>query len=148
MGSTYKPDGFHSVTPYLFVKDAAKLIEFMVAAFGATEKDRVSNNDGTVAHSEVKLGDTMIEISEARDKWPALPCALHFYVEDADAVYARALEVGGTSIYEPTDQFYGDREAGITDPCGNMWFISTHKETVAADEMERRTQEWVEGQEK
>jgi len=120
------PEGFHTLTPYLHIKGAAGLIDFLKQAFGAEEVTRMSKMDGTVSHAEVKIGDSMLELSEAHDRWQPMTCAIHLYAEDVDGVYRRALESGAVSLYEPVDQNYGDREAGVKDPCGNVWYIATH----------------------
>ncbi len=130
----YVPKGFHSLTPYLIVKGAGKLLDFCRAAFGAEEKLRVPLPDGTLQHAEVLIGDSIVEMGDAGGQWAPLAAALHLYVPDADAVYQRALAAGATSLYAPMDQPYGDREGGITDPCGNSWYIGTHRATGLAPE--------------
>lgn len=123
-------EGLHTVTPYLVVPGVPRLIDFLKAAFGAEEKFRMARPDGSIMHAEVLVGDSMIEMGEpepAAVMTAAMPTALHYYVPDSDAVYARALEAGATSLYAPVDQFYGDREAGVEDPSGNAWYIATHK---------------------
>lgn len=136
------PDGYHSVTPYLIVKGSDKVFEFTKRAFGAQERFRMDNDDGTIAHAEIQIGDSIVMIAEAGDKWPAMPTGLHLYVEDCDAVYQRAIDSGATSVQEVADQFYGDRSGGVRDVAGNLWWITTHVEDVPADEMERRAAEW------
>ncbi len=134
------PDGYSSVTPYLAVRGANELIAFLEEAFGATARgDIMRAPDGTVGHAELTIGDSLVMVGEA----PGEPAhaMLHLYVEDCDAVYKKALEMGGGSVSEPADQFYGDRTAGVLDPSGNQWYISTHVEDVAPDEMQRRAQE-------
>ena len=125
----YKPEGFHSVNPYLTVKDAAKLLEFLKQAFGAEEIGRYLDPSGHVAHACVKIGDSMVEMSDANEQWPATPCSLHLYVPEVDAVYQRAVKAGGASLREPEDQSYGERSAGVRDLSGNNWFIATRIET-------------------
>jgi PhnB protein len=120
------PDGFHTLTPYLHVNGAASLIDFLKRGFGAEEIDRLSKNDGTIAHAQIKIGDSMLELSDARGRWKPMPCAIHLYVNDADGTYRRALDAGAVSLYEPVNQDYGDREAGVRDPHGNVWYIATH----------------------
>ncbi len=134
------PDGYHSVTPYLVVEGVAKLIEFLKQAFDATEKERMSRPDGTVMHAEVKIGDSVVMMGEAAGEFSPMPSMLHLYVNDADAVYKRAMEAGATSVREPADQFYGDRSAGIKDPCGTTWYIATHQEDVSPEEMAKRAE--------
>jgi PhnB protein len=121
------PEGYHSITPYLQVKGAAKLIEFLRNAFGAEEIFRVPRG-GEIAHAQLKLEDSMIEVADAIGKYQPNPTAISLFVKDADAVYARALKAGATSLYEPTEQDYGDREASVKDPFGNHWYIATHRE--------------------
>ena len=116
----------YRVEPHLPVEGASRLIDFLQHAFGAEETSRHTRPDGSVAHAEVRIGDSVITIGEALEVKPA-PTALHLYVPDADASYARSLRAGATSVQEPADQHYGDREAGVQDPFGNRWYISTHK---------------------
>jgi PhnB protein len=137
--SSYKPRGFHSITPYLVATDARRLIEFMRQAFGAEVVDLTEGQDGRIMHAALQIGDSMVEVSDEKPpQWPALKCALHLYVEDIDAVYGSAIAAGARSISTPTDQFYGDREASIVDPSGNYWHVATRKEEVSIEEMERR----------
>jgi PhnB protein len=132
------PDGYHSVTPYLMVIGADRLIEFTKSAFGAEEIMRHPTPEGKVMHAEVKIGDSRIMLAEACGKWSPMPAMIHHYVHDADATYLAALEAGATSLQEPTDQFYGDRSAGVKDACGNHWWIATHKEDLSPEEMQKR----------
>jgi PhnB protein len=119
------PAGYHTVTPYLTVKRAEQLVEFVKQAFGGIEVFRTIGSAGGL-HAEVTIGTSKLMIGgyEAVEE---MPTALHLYVPDADAVYQRALDAGATSVEEPVDQFYGDREAGVKDPTGNIWWIATHK---------------------
>jgi len=121
------PEGFHTVTPYMVVTGAARLIEFLKQAFDAEEKLRVPKPDGTIMHAELRIGDSALELADGNEQHPPHPVALHLYVEDADAVYGRALQAGATSSHAPTNQDYGDREASIKDPSGNSWYIATHQ---------------------
>ncbi len=132
------PEGFHSVTPYLMVRGAARFIDFLKDAFGAEEVLRMPGPEGNVMHAEVRVGDSIIMFSDASDQNPPTPAMLYLYVEDADAVYRRALQAGATSLAEPMDHFYGDRAGAVEDPCGNRWWIATHIEDVPPDELERR----------
>jgi len=131
------PKGFGTVTPFLTVKDAARLIEFMKQAFGAQVAFRMDGPNGTVAHAEVKIGDSMLMIGEAPEG-QEVRSMLHLYMPDTDAVYKSALDAGAVSIREPADQFYGDRSGGVRDFCGNQWWIATHIEDVSMEEMQRR----------
>lgn len=119
------PAGMHTLTPTLHVVGTSRLIDFVKAAFGAEEVDRVEGPDGTVMHAELRMGDSVLELGEARGFVPPMPCAIHYYVEDADAVYARALAAGATTLGAPSDRPYGDRAAEVGDPFGNYWFIAT-----------------------
>ncbi len=88
----------------------------------------------------MKIGDSIIMMGEAAGQWKPLPSMLYVYVPDTDATYQRALQAGGRTLREPRDEFYGDRTAGVEDPCGNQWWIGTHIEDVAPEEMQRRAQ--------
>ncbi len=124
-------EGFHTITPYLIVPGAAELIDFLKQAFEATEVFRANRPDGAIMHAEVRIGDSMVELADATAQYPAMPAAIHLYVEDVDAVYNRALQAGAASMQEPVDQPYGDREAGVKDLSGNHWYIATHIEKGA-----------------
>jgi uncharacterized glyoxalase superfamily protein PhnB len=132
------PDGYHSITPYLNAQGADRLIAFLKAAFAAKERGRNLDDQGRIMHAEVQIGDSIIMLSEASERFPARETALYLYVNDADAVYRAALQAGGTSIMEPATHFYGDRSGGIKDPAGNQWWIATHLEDVSEEEMARR----------
>lgn len=133
----FQPAGFHTVNPYLIVNGAAGLLDFMAKAFGAQEiGERFSDPDGRIMHAAVRIGDSMVEVSDAPSG--AMTAALHMYVEDTDDTYRRALEAGATSLREPMTTFYGDRSAGVKDPCGNSWWLACHVEDVAPEEMIRR----------
>ena len=119
------PAGQQTITPYLTVRRAEELVEFVKTVFGGTELFRTTGSAGGL-HAEVVIGDSKLMIG-GYETVEEMPTALHLYVPDADAVYQRALEAGSTSLEEPVDQFYGDREAGIKDPTGNVWWIATHK---------------------
>ncbi len=132
------PEGHHTVTPYLMIKDAAGFLDFAKAAFEARECLRHARPDGAIMHAEIQIGDSKIMIGGASEQFPAMPAAIHLYVEDVDTVYARALSAGGTSLMELADQFYGDRSGGVKDPFGNTWWIATHREDVSEEEFARR----------
>jgi uncharacterized glyoxalase superfamily protein PhnB len=135
-----RPEGYHSVTPYLVVPRVRELIPFLKRAFGAVERfPPMTHDDGTVMHAELRLGDSTVMMGEAGGPWSPMPATLYVYAdEDVDAVYRRALEAGATSVREPADQFYGDRSATVRDPSGNVWSIANHVEDVPPEEMERR----------
>ena len=140
------PDGYHSVTPYLIVRGAAQAIEFYKKAFGATELMRFPGPNGTVAHAELKIGDSPIMLADEgpEHKSPQSvgesPVGLMIYVEDVDKIFSQAVSAGAKSTRAVEDQFYGDRLGNLTDPFGHKWTIATHKEDVSAQEMERRMQ--------
>src|SRR5258707_255510 len=118
----FRPKGFHTVTPYLLVNGAAQVLDFLTRAFGAEEVgERFKGLHGAIMHAVVRIGDSMVEVSDAPGE--PMPAALHLYVEDADAAYRRALDAGGISLREPMTTFYGDRSAAVTDPGGNSWWI-------------------------
>jgi PhnB protein len=139
------PDGYHSVTPHLMVRGGAQLIDFLKQAFGAEEKSRTLGPGG-IMHAEVKIGDSMVMLSDAMGGVDPMPMVLFLYVEDADALYKRALQAGGTSIQELKDQFWGDRAGAVKDDFGNVWWIATHVEDVSPEELKRRLQEMMVGQ--
>jgi len=143
------PKGYHSLTPYLNIKDAAKAIEFYKKAFGAKVVGKIYMPDGsTIAHAEIEIGDSKIMLAEENEQWGNLSpqtiggsaVSLCLFVEDVDAVFARALKEGAkpTGEMEVKDQFYGDRAGSLTDPFGHKWSIMTHKEDVPFDELQKR----------
>ncbi len=132
------PDGYTSITPYLVVEGAERLIEFLAEAFGGQERMRFPMPDGTVAHAEVEIGGATVMLADTTDGFEPTRSQIHLYVEDVDRVYAQAVKAGGASQDEPEDQFYGDRIARVADPCGNQWSIATHIEDVSQDEMMHR----------
>jgi PhnB protein len=137
------PEEYHSVTPYLLVEDAEGLIEFLKATFGAEETGRIPGKDGKIGHAEARIGDSIVMLADAStsDSGQAMSAMVVVYTEDVDKTYQRALEAGASSLREPADQFYGDRNAGVRDAFGNHWWIHTHVEDVSPDEMARRMQE-------
>jgi PhnB protein len=140
------PEGYHSLTPYLIIKNAADAIEFYKKAFGATELFRIDQPDGKIGHAEIKIGDSPIMLS---DEFPEMghrgpqslggsAVSLMLYVEDVDAVVNRATTAGAKLDRPVEDKFYGDRAGSLTDPFGHIWHIGTHKEDVSPQEMEKR----------
>jgi len=140
------PEGYHTVTPYLTVKDPGAVIDFLKKAFDAQETYAMRDDKGNVRHAEVKVGDSMLMLGGAQGEWQPRPGNFYLYVEDVDAVYKKALGAGGKSISEPADQFYGDRHGGVADSEGNNWWIATHVEDVAPDELDHRAREWQQKQ--
>ena len=136
-----KPDGYHTVTPYLVVEGAAALIDFLKSAFGAQEFHRFAAPGGRIGHAEVWIGDSAVMLGDARAEFQPMTAMLYLYVDDVDTLYQRALDAGAESVQPPADQFYGDRSAGVKDPCGNLWWMATHIEDVPGDELKRRAEE-------
>jgi len=131
------PPGYATVTPYLCVADAAKLIGFLTQAFDAKLIFKMDGPGGKIMHAEMTIGDSRIMIGQPAPGQET-HAMIHLYLPDADGFYARAIAAGATSVREPADQFYGDRSAGVRDQFGNQWFIATHIEDVSEEEMERR----------
>jgi PhnB protein len=120
----YIPPGFSTVTPYFFVRDADRFVSFLVKGFGGTEVLRSLLPDGRIANAQIRIGTSTIMASEAGDRYPPMPTACYLYVEDADKAMALALAAGGTLEMDASDMPYGDRQGGIKDPHGNIWWIS------------------------
>ncbi len=140
------PDGYHTVTPYLIIKDAAKAIDFYKKAFGAEEIMRFPGPDGKIAHAEVKIGDSRVMLG---DECPVMqarspqslggtPVGLCLYVKDVDSLSQQAIAAGVKVLQPVQDQFYGDRSGTFEDPFGHKWTIATHKEDVSPEEMCKR----------
>ncbi|HEV2119083.1 MAG TPA: VOC family protein [Candidatus Bathyarchaeia archaeon] len=140
------PAGYHSVTPYLIVEGAPKLIAFLKQTFNAEEVARMNGPDGRVAHAEVKIGDSIVMMSDSTAEFKPAESQLYVYVDDIDVAYKRALDAGAISVREPKNQFYGDRSASVKDPTGNTWGIATHVEDVSPEEMQKRMKEQSLGQ--
>ena len=121
-----KPDGYSTVSPYLVVSGAQRVIDFLTRTFDATRLRRYDMPDGSIMHAEVRIGNTVVMLGDAGSEWPPVPAFLHVYVDDVDATYQRALAAGGVSVQEP--QRKGDdpdRRGGVKDPGGNTWWIAT-----------------------
>ena len=140
------PDGYPTVTPYLTIKNAAQAIEFYQRAFGATVAMRIDDPNGKIGHAEIRIGDSPVMLS---DEYPemdargplaigATPVTIHLYVPDVDIMYARAIAAGAKQLRAVEDQFYGDRGGKLQDPFGHVWWISTRKENLTAEEVNRR----------
>lgn len=148
MGTDVKPipEGYHSVTPYLIVKDAVRALAFYAEAFGATEVMRFMQPDGRVGHAEIRIGDSHVMLADdapelgykSPQAFGGTPVTMMVYVEDVDATVARAVAAGATLTRPVQDQFYGDRTGGLTDPFGHVWYVATHVEDVSLEEMNRR----------
>lgn len=140
------PDGYHTFTPYLVAKGAADALEFYKKAFAANELYRLNMPDGTIAHSEFKIGDSIFMLADENpqcgDVSPSTlggsPVKLHLYVADVDATFANAINAGAKETMPPTNQFWGDRMGAIADPFGHLWLIATHVEDVDPSEYQSR----------
>ena len=130
-GESYIPQGLHNVNVYLHPRRAEPLIAFMKRAFGAQELAKYASPDGVVHHAQIRIGDSVVEMGEAHGKYESMPAMFYLYVPNVDAVYRQTVAAGATSFQEPTDQPYGDRQAGVRDAFGNTWYIATHIKDVA-----------------
>ena len=135
MSVHYIPKDHHSISPYFVVKNVHRLIDWLTSSFGAEVMVKIETPDRQVRHAEIKIGDSRIM---AGQREPAMKLCTHLYLKDVDEAYARCLHTGGKSISPPTDHPYGDRGAGVEDPEGNVWWISTHVEDVSEEEIVRR----------
>ena len=142
----YTPEGYHTVTPYLIISDAAKAIEFYKQAFGATELLRMEAPGGKIGHAEIKVGNSPIMLADEMPEMGYLspkslggtPVSIMIYVEDVDAVAGRAVAAGAQVLKPVADQFYGDRSGSFADPFGHQWHIATHIEDVPQEEVNKR----------
>jgi PhnB protein len=140
------PEGYHTVTPYLIVNDAAAALEFYKKAFGAKELMRFPGPGGKILHAEIKIGDSPIMLGDENPGMGAqspqslggTPVGICIYVADVDKLAAQAVAAGAKVVYPVKDQFYGDRSGTFTDPFGHKWTIATHKEDVSSEEMTKR----------
>jgi len=140
------PDGYHSLTPYLIVADAAAAIDFYKRVFGASERLRLAAPGERVGHAEIEIGDSVIMMADEHPEMGARgprayggsPISLHLYLDDVDAVIERAVAAGAKLVRPVTDMFYGDRTGAVEDPFGHIWHIATHKEDVPPEELRRR----------
>jgi PhnB protein len=143
------PEGYHSVTPYLVVNDAAKAIEYYTRAFGAKEIMRMDGPPGKIGHAEIMIGDSHIMLSDempgsdvrAPQSVGGSTVSIFLYVNDVDSVFKQAVSAGAKENMPPTDMFWGDRFGKLTDPFGHSWALATHKEDVAPQEMAKRSKE-------
>ncbi|HZY05021.1 MAG TPA: VOC family protein [Anaeromyxobacteraceae bacterium] len=132
------PAGYHTLTPACALRDCAQAIELYRKVFGAEQTARYDAPDGTVAHCELRFGDSMVMMGEATPQHPGFNAHLMIYVPDCDAVFQRAVAAGFQVKEPPKDQFYGDRNARVVDPFGNECYVSTHVEDVSEEELRRR----------
>jgi PhnB protein len=120
------PDGYQRVMPYLIVKDAPAFLQFTKRVFGAEEKLKEMRDERTIAHAEIRIGDSTIMFADSTSKFPPRTGGMFIYVEDADATFRKALSEGAVSISEPADQEHG-QSGGVTDPFGNVWRITSQR---------------------
>lgn len=144
------PEGYHSISPAITCKNAAAAIEFYKKAFGAKELNRMEGPGGTIGHAELRIGDSVIFVSDEMPGMSAAPAPsatpssyLFLYIEDSDRVFNRAVEAGATATMPMQDMFWGDRYGKLTDPFGHSWGVATHVEDVAPEEMQKRSAEWT-----
>jgi PhnB protein len=139
-------EGHHTVAPYLGIKNALRALEFYKQAFGATETSKIVMPDGRLGHAEIRLGGSVIMLSDefpeyggkAPETLGGSPVSIHLYVRDVDAFFKRALAAGAKERKPVMDQFYGDRSGQLEDPFGHLWWVATHKEDVAPEELQKR----------
>ena len=144
------PQGYHSVTPYLVIRDAAKAIDFYKKAFGAVEKFRMAGPDGKIGHAEIQIGDSMIMISDENPQFGSKspqalggsPVSIFLYVPDVDATFKQAVSAGAKETMAVSDQFWGDRYGKVADPFGHMWNLATHKEDLTPAEIDERAKKF------
>ncbi len=142
------PEGYPRLTPYLIVDGASAAIDFYGSVLGASERMRMPMPNGRIGHAELELGDSLLMLADENPdmdiRGPAslggTPVSMHLYVEDADAVFARALEAGAKALRPLEDRFYGDRSGQFEDPFGHRWDVSTHVEDVPPEEMSKRAE--------
>ena len=132
------PDGYTTVTPWIISKDTDGVMAWLTAAFDAVEVSRLADENGVIGHAEMRIGNAMVMMFDARPDWPSTPAFLRLYVEDADAVHRQAIEAGGTSVTEVTHLFFGDRVGRVKDPFGNLYWIQTRIEELTEEEMMAR----------
>jgi PhnB protein len=134
-------EGYTAVTPWIISHDTGGLLDFLGRAFGAEELTRVPNADGSIGHAEARIGDAVVMLFDAPKDWPGTPAFLRLYVDDADALFSRAIAAGATPISNVTQLAFGDRVGRVRDPFGNIWWLQTRIEDVSEEEMAKRSTE-------
>lgn len=134
------PEGYHSVTSYLVVKDPAALIKFAQDVFDAEVIDENKGPDGKIMHAAIQIGDSKVMLGAACEQNREMQSMLYIYVKDVDSIYSKALKAGAEKIQPVKDQFYGDRSGGVKDTNGIQWWVATHVEDVSKEEMAKRMQ--------
>ncbi len=132
------PSRYGNITPYLVIPGCAKAIEAYKQVFGAEELFRMAAPDGSIGHAEIKIGDSIVMLADGNSEHPGTSSLTVVYVEDCDAVFARAVSAKWQTLEPLQDKFYGDRSGLVRDPFGQRWSIMTHKEDVSPEEMEKR----------
>jgi PhnB protein len=137
------PAGYGTVTPWLISPDSAALIRFLESAFDAEEiaGSRMQKADGSIAHVEVKIGDSIVMLFDSYEGWPETPGFFRLYVADADAAHEQALRSGATSVTHVTELFWGDRVGRVRDPFGNVWWLQSHATDVPPDQFQARMED-------
>jgi len=139
------PKGYHTLTPYMTVRDAARAIEFYKQAFGAQERGAMKGDDGKIVHAELQIGDSIIMLADEMPEFGSLSpqstggagMGLHIYIEDVDTAFQRAVKAGATVEMPVADMFWGDRYGKLRDPFGHKWSIGTHKADLSMEEMKK-----------
>lgn len=145
------PDGYHTITPAIIVRGAANAIDFYRKAFGAEVVERMDGPDGSIAHAEIRIGDSIVMLGDENPQYGTVspmstngtPSSLHIYVDDVDAVFARALNAGAKVKYPIENAFWGDRYGKVTDPFGHEWGIATHVRDMSSEEVKKAAEEWM-----
>jgi uncharacterized glyoxalase superfamily protein PhnB len=140
-GVTPVPAGYHTVTPWIIARGAAELIDFLKEAFNAKEQGRVELGDGSIGHAELRIGDSIVMVFDAKPAWPDTPSFLRLYVSDADAAFERALVAGATAVTEVAEHSFGDRVGRVRDPWGNLWWLQSHVRDPSPKEIENPSEE-------
>ncbi len=143
MESNSSSNHYRTVTPYLKLPNSDRLIEFLKTAFHGIEKGRLSKPDGTVLHAEMLVGDTLLMIHELPATGVPKPCTLYLRVDDTDATYERAIAAGATPIFQPTDMYFGERVACVTDVSQNDWWIAAPIEKLSLDDIQSRAEAFL-----
>lgn len=132
------PAGYTTITPWMISRNTPALMDYLTAAFDAEDCGRVVDDQGVVGHAEMRIGNAMVMMFDARPDWPATPAFLRLYVPDADATHRQAVAAGGTSVTEVTELFWGDRVGRVRDPFGNLYWIQTRVADLTEPEMTAR----------
>ena len=132
------PDGYGTVTPWIISRDTPALLDFLARAFDAAELARIANEDGSIGHAEVRIGDSVVMMFDGHPSWPDTPAFLRLYVEDGEATFRRAIAAGATEVTRMTEMFWGDLGGRVRDPFGNVWWIQQRLAEYTPEEMAER----------